>query len=227
MSSINGVAPPPHLFDETPGWTSTSKKRARTYRDTAEALATSSSSSRSSVDVAPPPADASVPAPPPAKQMRKTTPPQKSRSNDGKISINWEERKSLCESYPNDGYIESIMKETLDIFYEISRDFAKTPSETGPSMLWHLLPAVAEAIQSTPWCHFHSVREEYRFESLIVFVNYTYGDRGQEMTINQKKFRMVLMGKVKGALLRYLRTYFACGDDQIQIVYANKFFTGE
>lgn len=188
--------------NEYPEWTATTPKRKRTLRDTVSALRTTTE--------------------PPMKQPKKDTPAKKETP-----TINWSERKSLLQSYSNKAYVDIIMTEVLAIFNELAAEFRKDPSETGPSMLWHLLPSFMEAIQSTPWGWFDVIRKdpETSSESLLFFVNYTYGDRGQDLSVSQNKFRMVILGKAKSAVLGFLRKYFS--SQSIDLVYAEKFFKGK
>lgn len=199
--------------NDYPEWTSIANKRKRNI---------TSSSSHSVVEA--------VVGQPSLKKDKKGSHQQQrlllsSSFNENEVKINWAERKSCLETYPNDALIEPLMHKAIGVFMDLAQEFSRNNSETGPSMLWHLLPSVMEAIKSTPWSWFmigDDIEEGYR---LIMFVNYTYGDRGQDLTINQKKFRMVIMGKLKSKLSILLRDQM--GTEKVEIVYAKKFFDGQ
>ena len=148
---------------------------------------------------------------------------QRSFAANTSTTIDWEERKVQKLEHPNDGYIDPLMDETMVQFTALAREFRRDLTEVGPSMLWHLLPAVLETIQNTPWAHYMANRAADQ-EPLILFVNFTFGDRGHNLTINQKKFRMVILGRVKTVMLDFFRKYFS--SESIELVYSKKFFDG-
>jgi hypothetical protein len=203
--------------NEYPEWTSTSAKRKRVLAATANALHTPL-----------PLASGLVTLPTLEPPTKKAKAYGKKEKKEDFVNINWEERKDQLKNYSNKAYIDIIMTEVLAIFNDMALEFRKDASQTGPTMLWHLLPAFMEAIQKTPWGWFDVVRkdpEETVEGPLVMFINYTYGDRGQDLTESQNKFRFVIMGKVKTAVTAYLRKFFT--SEEIQVAYSNVFFNGK
>ena len=187
-----------------PQYVATSPKRKQIYQDTVTAL------SSHGTTTTPPGGN-----PPPAKK-----PKQESSSDE--VEINWAERKSLIEEHPNDLFMEPLKECVLDVFKNLSTEFCKTPG-TGPSMLWHVLPAVMSTIESTPWAAFKKV-ENPENKPLVFLVNYTWGDRGHDLTPNQKKFRTAILNKVKTKLLAEFQKIMA--EENIQVAYSKRFFKG-
>jgi len=205
---------------DTPSWASTSAKRKRDLHNAEDAL--EAVSDRVNVE---PPAKKTYSGSGfvPGKSLVGVSrePYVKKDPQEEKVSINWEERKSQVETYPNE-CVDHLAEEVFSIFSSVAKEVRKSFTESGPTMLWHLLPAVMDSIQSTPWTYYAS--HQSKDESQVMFINYTYGDRGQDLSINQKKFRMVLMSKVKIALTSFLKDYFeGCN---ISVVYSKKFFDG-
>lgn len=168
--------------------------------------------------------------PPPPSKVRKTggfVPKQKAVQEERGPSIDWVERKTQLSNFPNDLYVDVLMDGIIEVFMIVAKEFRETAGEVGPSMLWHLLPAVMDAIQKTPWSYFVVSEEDQRLcgkvaDPCVMFINFTWGDRGQELSIGQNKFRKVILSKVKEYLSNYFNSLFTTID--VQVIYSKKFF---
>jgi len=182
--------------EAAPKWTSTSAKRKRTYTNTI----------------------ANATPAPPAKVTKKEEKAEKEETP----SFNWAERRSQVEEFPNADWIYGKIEAITQLFVELAKEFRKNSCEVGPSMLWHMLPAVMDALQNTPWAYHVSRTGEYMdVLPCYMFINYTYGDRGQELSINQNKFRKVILSRLKVVLTEYLNT---CFEFEVIVIFSKKFF---
>jgi hypothetical protein len=202
---------------EYPEWTSTSLKRKKAYDAVKSAIEN-----------------------PPKKKTFKSPAVKKFKDNSSYASYDydyWNERKANCVEFPSESFIEIFLHEVPILFTTIAidmiaeekekrkEDTLKGPS-TGPSMLWHLLPAVMVGVENTPWSwHITRVKEGHEVDPLICHIDYTYGDRGYDLSVPQKKFRMVILSKVKTALKELFTKHFIISE--VGVVYSNKFFNGQ
>lgn len=184
-------------------WTSTSAKRKRTLSDTKKALHAASV------------ARAKPPQPKPK--------PKQFDSNA--VTFDWVERKKQVEEYPSEELVQMVFDVVQTCFVSAAKFFSDSELKTGPSMLWHLLPGVMNSIQDTPWGYFdHVNKDATSADPLVFFINYTYGERGQDLTIGQKKFRMVILSHLKTEITASLKIIF--DTPHFQVVYSKKFFDG-
>ena len=64
--------------------------------------------------------------------------------------INFDERKLQLQKTPNQPeLIFVLMNKIVDAFVDLSTDLRNNEHETGPSMLWEILPPLLRAIEST------------------------------------------------------------------------------
>jgi len=226
--SVNGTT--------LPNWTATSTKRKRIYDDATDAISSRRVIAKVCADdkqETPETPAGSTKEPGTffaayAQAQKKHDPPHKiegPRAPGSNPSIDWEERKAQREMYPNIHYTERLMDLVMEDFKTLANKFGREQGGLGPSMLWHLLPAVMEGVQNTPWeyfCHYVEEVQDRQEEECICFINYTYGDRGQDLSINQNKFRKVLLTALKEELTKKLRRFFEAFP--IEVIFSKKFF---
>lgn len=134
---------------------------------------------------------------------------------------NWKADRAKLDTTPNEANTDAIAKGMFDIFVDLGKELRKDNTTSGPNIMWHMLPAVLDAMNNTP--HEYEHAQGFNDASpLIFFIGFTYGDGGHTLNIKQNKFRMVVLGKVKTAVCDFLKGFYAT--EAIQVVYTKEFF---
>jgi hypothetical protein len=196
-------------------WAATSTKRKRIYDDATDAITSRRVIAKMCDDKNEPPEESYSFTP----QKKKEAPPCPPGPN---TTIHWEERRTQRETYPNTRYVDTLLDLVMESFKTLARKFGREPGELGPNILWHLLPAVMEGVQNTPW-EYYANYEEWANDpqECLCFIHYTYGDRGQDLSINQNKFRKVVLSALKEKLMMSFTVAFPF---PVSVVFSKKFF---
>ena len=153
-----------------------------------------------------------------------------SSSSPLRKNIDWEKRKEILTQYSNAAWFDSLTSIVYYIFEELRKEYgdaSRTGKQTvGPMMLWHMLPPVMQALETTPFewfCNSKDLTPEELQEGLTIVINWTLGDRGHDLSVRQESYRRNIMYRLKELLTQQLTKL--CARSDIYVVYAKKFYS--
>ncbi len=120
------------------------------------------------------------------------------------------------------------MEGVLACFTDTAMELAQSPGHVGPSILWQMMGAVMNAIETTPF-EYYRVKHAFVLpndSSPVVMIGFNHGCGPDALTTKQVRYRYVILSKLKERLSDFLNGYFA-RDNDIKVVYTKNFFYNE